>query len=183
MLTACDREPIHRPDAIQSYGLLLIADASTLTVLGGAGDLEGRLSGEWLGRSLPELLGLPPEGFQDFTPASFSDARISGLQGETFSLLIHPTDGKLLVELEPIQEARLLTWEIFGRIDATADRFERCPDVAEVCRQGAKVFRKLTGFDRVMVYRFQEDGSGCVVGEHRNEIFPSLLNHHFPASD
>ncbi|KXV38958.1 histidine kinase [Gluconobacter japonicus] len=183
LLTACDREPIHRPDAIQSYGLLLIADASTLTVLGGAGDLEGRLSGEWLGRSLPELLGLPPEGFQDFTPASFSDARISGLQGETFSLLIHPTDGKLLVELEPIQEARLLTWEIFGRIDATADRFERCPDVAEVCRQGAKVFRKLTGFDRVMVYRFQEDGSGCVVGEHRNEIFPSLLNHHFPASD
>ncbi|GAD26961.1 Bacteriophytochrome protein [Gluconobacter thailandicus F149-1 = NBRC 100600] len=138
LLTACDREPIHRPDAIQPYGLLLIADASTLTVLGGAGDLETRLSAEWLGCSLNDLLGLTAERFHNFTPASFSDARISGLQDETFSILVHASDGKLLVELEPIQEARLLTWEIFGRIDATADRFERCPDVAEVCRQRGK---------------------------------------------
>ena len=124
LLTACDHEPIHRPDAIQPYGLLLIADANTLKVLGGAGDLETRLATDWLGRALPDLMGLPAERFHDFTPASFSDARISGLQGETFSILVHSSDGKLLVELEPIQEARLLTWEIFGRIDATADRFE-----------------------------------------------------------
>lgn len=183
LLTACDREPIHRPDAIQPYGLLLIADATTLKVIAGAGDLETRLSVNWLDQTLPDLLSLPADRFCGFTPDSFSDVRTSGLQGETFSILVHASEGRLLVELEPIQQERLLTWEIFGRIDATADRFERCPDVAEVCHHGAKVFRKLTGFDRVMVYRFQEDGAGCVVGECRSEAFPSLMNHHFPASD
>ncbi|NKX17019.1 hypothetical protein HGG75_22375 [Ochrobactrum pseudogrignonense] len=44
-------------------------------------------------------------------------------------------------------------------------------------------FRKLTGFDRVMIYQFLEDASGVVVAEDGNDNYPSFLNHHFPASD
>lgn len=33
LLTSCDREQIHRPDAIQPYGLLLIAKADTLQII------------------------------------------------------------------------------------------------------------------------------------------------------
>jgi light-regulated signal transduction histidine kinase (bacteriophytochrome) len=43
--------------------------------------------------------------------------------------------------------------------------------------------RRLTSFDRVMVYRFLEDGSGCVLAEDRAAELPPFLNHHYPASD
>ncbi|WP_194254206.1 histidine kinase dimerization/phosphoacceptor domain -containing protein [Gluconobacter cerevisiae] len=181
--TSCDREPIHRPDAIQPYGLLLIADSATLTILGGAGDIEGRLNSDWLGRNLTSLLNVPTGRLQDEKRASVSDLRITGLAGETFSVVRHTQNTHLLIELEPVDVHNLLTWDIFGEIDRAADRFERCPDIASVCRHGATLFQSLTGFDRVLIYRFMEDGTGCVVGESRNDTFPSLMNHHFPASD
>ncbi|WP_254558613.1 hypothetical protein, partial [Salmonella enterica] len=49
-LTACDREPIHVPGAIQPHGLLLIAAADGAhEIVGGAGTIEERLAADWLG--------------------------------------------------------------------------------------------------------------------------------------
>ncbi len=183
VMTSCDREQIHRPDAIQPYGLLLVADSESLTVIAGAGDLEGRLTPDWLGRPLPDVLNIPENRFHDDKRPSLSDLRVAGLKDENFSILRHDQDRHILIELEPVEAHNLLTWDIFGEIDSTADRFERCPDTTSVCRQGAAIFQRLTGFDRVLVYRFMEDGTGRVVGESRNEAFPSLMHHHFPASD
>ncbi|WP_249201401.1 histidine kinase dimerization/phosphoacceptor domain -containing protein [Gluconobacter sphaericus] len=183
IMTSCDREPIHRPDAIQPYGLLLVADSKSLKIIGGAGDIEGRLALNWLGHPLADVLKIPESRLHDEERSSLSDLRVAGLKDETFSILHHVQDTRLLIELEPVEAHNLLTWDIFDEIDSTADRLERCPDTTSVCRQGAAIFRRLTGFDRVLVYRFMEDGSGRVVGESRNDAFPSLMNHHFPASD
>jgi light-regulated signal transduction histidine kinase (bacteriophytochrome) len=43
--------------------------------------------------------------------------------------------------------------------------------------------RDLTGYDRVMVYRFDPDGHGKIVAEARDPRLESLLGHHYPASD
>ena len=56
-ITACDREPIHIPGAVQPHGLLLVVDATTLEVIAGAGPIEERLAPDWLGRPLAALLG------------------------------------------------------------------------------------------------------------------------------
>ncbi|MEJ8628979.1 hypothetical protein P0F65_01915 [Sphingomonas sp. I4] len=56
-ITACDREPIHIPGAIQPHGLMLVVDARTLDVIAGAGAIEDWLAPEWLGRPLAALLG------------------------------------------------------------------------------------------------------------------------------
>ena len=56
-VAVCDREPIHAPGSIQPHGLLLIADAKTLTVIAGAGDIEDRLEADWVGKQLGELIG------------------------------------------------------------------------------------------------------------------------------
>src|SRR5262249_4980448 len=50
-------------------------------------------------------------------------------------------------------------------------------------RVGARQLRALTGFDRVMVYRFANDGSGEVVGEAAAEGIGSFLGLHYPSSD
>jgi light-regulated signal transduction histidine kinase (bacteriophytochrome) len=43
--------------------------------------------------------------------------------------------------------------------------------------------RGLTGFDRVMVYRFDPDWNGEVVAEERRDDLEPFLGLHFPASD
>ena len=43
--------------------------------------------------------------------------------------------------------------------------------------------RRVSGFDRVMVYRFLPDGTGCVDAEARGEVVESVLGDHYPASD
>ena len=61
--------------------------------------------------------------------------------------------------------------------------FERSTSLNTLCDQAAIEFRRLTNFDRVMIYRFLEDGVGCVAAEDRRADMHTFLNHHFPASD
>ena len=61
--------------------------------------------------------------------------------------------------------------------------FERAGDLSELCKRAATAFRRLTGFNRVMVYQFLDDNGGVVLAEDRDPASSSFLNHHFPASD
>lgn len=178
-LTMCDREPIHIPGAIQPHGLLLVADPRNLIVLAGAGDLDATLAPDWLGRTLPDLLG------QDL-------AEIGGLApGETrivtpvhgYDVAIHRNDAYLLAELEPAGNDVRSAVETLGWLDAISAGFERTGTLKVLCERAAVAFRTLTGFDRVMVYRFLDDDAGCVIAEDRDPALDTFLQHHFPASD
>src|SRR5690606_33600026 len=61
--------------------------------------------------------------------------------------------------------------------------FEKACDMTTLFDTAAREFRSLTGFDRVMVYRFLEDYAGKVVAEDVLAGEVSYKNHHFPASD
>jgi hypothetical protein len=43
--------------------------------------------------------------------------------------------------------------------------------------------RDFTGYDRVMVYKFDPDGHGKIIAEARDPRLDSLLGHHYPATD
>ena len=185
-LTACDREPIHIPGAIQPHGLLLIADADgDHPVLAGAGDLEGRLTREWLGRPLGAVLGQDiarllytlPGGPNASVPTPVEGA------GERFTASLHRAGAHLLVELEPMADVPMTAATTLAWLDAVAGSFERAVDTETLFQRAATAFRTLTGFDRVMVYRFLDDDSGRVVAEDRAPDLDTFLNHHFPASD
>ena len=184
-LTACDREPIHVPGSIQPHGLLLVADASTRIVIGGAGDIEGMLAADWIGRSLDGLLG------QDLAAALVRAeaggapvplARVAGPAGG-FDATLHLAGGRLVAELEAAAARELSAADILADLDAAGTSFERATDLQSLCERAATIFRRLTGFDRVMIYRFLDDGAGAVLAEDRDPALASFLNHHFPASD
>jgi light-regulated signal transduction histidine kinase (bacteriophytochrome) len=185
-LTACDREPIQFSAAIQPHGLLLIAEAASMRVVAGAGDIEARLDPAWIGRSLEELLA-------QSLSAAFAQAKsligttvplavVPGHQ-ETFDAALHLSGDHVLVELEPRTHSPASAIATLSRLDAFGTSFERAADLASLCARAAAAFREMTGFDRVMVYRFLDDGAGTVLAEDRDPALPSFLNHHFPASD
>lgn len=185
-LNACDREPIHIPGAIQPHGLLLVADAASLTVVAGAGDLETRLTPDWLGRDLSALLaqGIDATLTANGTVAGVALAGlpVAGLT-ERFDVTLHRTAEHVLVELEPVEAEPVTAAGMLGRLNAMAMTFERASNLQALCERAATAFRQLTGFDRVMVYRFLDDEAGRVMAEDKATGLGTFLNHHFPASD
>src|SRR5262249_57478537 len=55
--------------------------------------------------------------------------------------------------------------------------------VPAVCDTAARIFKKLIGYDRVMVYRFDEQGHGEVFAEEREPGLEAYLGNRYPASD
>jgi chemotaxis family two-component system sensor kinase Cph1 len=181
-VTACDREPIHIPGAIQPHGLLLVVDAATLHVVAGAGDIEGRLAADWLGCPLADLLGADAATALRSPTAAWTMPPRPG-QREAFDLRAHRSGDHLLVELESAPEQPASALELLTALDTAGAAFERCASLDELAGRAATAFRELTGFERVMVYRFLDDDTGVVIAEDRDPALGSFLNHHFPASD
>ena len=60
---------------------------------------------------------------------------------------------------------------------------ESAATVEDLCRLGAAHMRRLTGFDRTLVYQFDPGWNGIVVAEDGNGLLPSYLDLRFPESD
>jgi chemotaxis family two-component system sensor kinase Cph1 len=164
--------------------LLLVGSATTLEIIGGAGDIDGRLVPNWVGQSLTEVLGqtIPTEFVASPEGVTVPLVQVRGTS-ELFDVVAHRTAERLLIELEPAAVHTLSAATILGRLKAANRTFERAGDLRDLCERAAAAFRLITGFDRVMVYRFLDDGAGVVLGEDREPALGSFLNHHFPASD
>ncbi len=182
-LDLCDREPIHIPGSIQPHGVLLVIDPDTMRVTHGAGDVAGWLGrADWIGADCAGLLG--PDA---------ADALASGVPGTlrgvvppgsdtVFELSHHRAGNHLVAELEPSLGGTSAT-TLLTQLEAAAGAFERAADLRQLCAAAAVEFRRLTGYDRVMIYRFREDDAGVVIAEDLAPGQHSFLNHHFPASD
>ncbi|AOH87039.1 phytochrome (plasmid) [Sphingomonas panacis] len=180
----CDREPIHIPGSIQPHGLLFVAHASTLETIAGAGAIEAHFGAGWLGRRLPELLSQSVASTLEARPTSVTIAlgQVVGATA-TFDATAHRTSDVLLIELEPAPPTLPSAIDVLTAMEEAAATFEQAFGLRELCERAAKAFRHLTGFDRVMLYRFLDDDAGVVLAEDRAPALGTFLNQHFPASD
>ena len=190
-LLTCDREPIHTPGRIQPHGALLTVALPEQVVRQASENLRelvGMDPHEVLGRPLPGLLRLP-----DGTPwtawiATASEAarwtRAADPSGRDFDLFAHRLGEVVLVEIEPAprwDERAQLHFE--RALDEAVARIQGAGDLETLCPALADEVARLSGFDRVMIYRFDEAWNGSVVAERVAPGFDSYLGHHFPASD
>lgn len=189
-LTNCDREPIHVPGAIQPHGVMLVADPATMRVLQTAGDtarLTGGRGGDLLGSTLSEALDdALAEAAPLAAPHGREPAYLGVLRTATdgaFDVHAHSRDGHLILELEAATANPWTAAEVLAEVRRAGNALQAAADLAHLCAVGAREARRLTGFDRVMVYRFIEDGSGAVIAEAGGEALGSFMNQRFPASD
>ncbi len=99
--------------------------------------------------------------------------------------IIHRNADELLIlELELVtnqEPADLLNF--YHSLQAAIERIKQSANLEEIYQAIAGEVKKITEFDRVMVYKFQPDGSGEVVGEEKREDLKSFLGLHFPDAD
>lgn len=186
-LDACAREPIHIPGAIQPHGAMLVADRTTQEISHAAGDVGGLLgAATWIGRTLGEVLGDPMAGRLAMVTQSGAVSGYAGhINGPVGGLDVsaHVDGPNLIVEIEPGFDTAMPATAVLGQLEAAGAAFERAPNLKALCERAAIEFRRLTGFDRVMIYRFLDEGAGAVLAEDVAPGMASFLNHHFPGSD
>ncbi|MFP3802795.1 histidine kinase, partial [Paraburkholderia sp. SIMBA_027] len=86
----------------------------------------------------------------------------------------------VIIEAEPSQDGA--QGGATMSIRSMMARLDQAQTLEDFYREGARQARALTGFDRVMVYSFDEKGSGEVVAEAARPGVGSFLGLHYPAS-
>ena len=177
-LTTCDREPIHIPGAIQPHGVLLALDEHGRAVMVSANvaGLLGVAAEDAIGCTLAELVGW------DLAAAIAEGAEVVALGDREVEVRQHRSGERLVVEIEPVSTAGQTRLSYQSTRGAMA-RLAQAPSVVDLAAQLAVEVRGLLGFDRVMVYRFDEDWNGEVIAEERRDDLNSFLGLHYPATD
>ncbi len=171
------------PGSIQPHGHLLILDRDSLKVVGAAGK-DVRLVNDVIGNDLADIFEgalsrLPLETVQD-GPCVLGPATIAGVSWEVFA---YHSGASLVLELLPGAPDQVVHARFLGHMQNLDNEIEQSSSLTDLFRNAARVFQELTGYARVMIYRFIDDEAGAVVGESRSEEMPGFMNHHFPASD
>ena len=195
--SACDNEPIHLAGSIQPHGFLLAFDeegARLVQASENVRELLGRDAASMLGRTLEEIFGvdfarrvrLASRDAQFSQCAVLIDRWMTLVAGEPrrFALLGHRFGGRLILEGETLcrEEADQLV-DVNHQLQGLLGQVETAHSVDALLQLIASEVRRITGFDRALVYRFDPDWHGHVIAEDRNDVLPSYMHLHFPASD
>jgi light-regulated signal transduction histidine kinase (bacteriophytochrome) len=189
-LEVCERELIQTPGSIQPHGLLLVVDLASDRILQVAGDAAARLDyagaldggtvREALGRSLEDLV-FQSETVLTREPVFLGTVRPVG-DREELIILAHLVERAAVVELMPLGRLGSAA-QALSTIRSTSERIGGASSLVEASDLAAAEIRRITGYDRVLVYQFLQDNSGTVIAEANHGQLPLLLNHRFPASD
>ncbi len=190
LLANCANEPIRSPGAIQPHGVLLTLCEPQLHIQQISANVEtllGQPAESLLGQPLEQLLGAADgqriREVLQLQQLADAPALYLSRNGRRFEGLLHRHQGVLMLELE-IQpdQPRPLTWQNddLGRL---LRRLQAARTLHELYAISVSEIQAMTGYDRVLIYRFEEEGHGQVIAEATRpemEVFNGLF---FPASD
>jgi len=193
-LSNCANEPINFIATFQAHACLVACRASDWTVTQASSN------------SFP-LLGLHLEAvlhqrFFDQIPDSAAASILTAIakgseylaanpvqvnfsrngQPNWLNCLIHPQGEQVIFEFEPFDED-VLDFSVQRKLSGAMQRIQHCESLAAVLQASAEELKSIIGYDRVMIYRFDEEGHGMVAAEAREPHLEPLLGLHYPASD
>lgn len=192
----CEDEPIHRPDSVQAFGYFVALDPSARSLHAYSENLE---------KLIPDV------GFEtDFFAfvkggndcrekvlnlhrhAAAANARLPlrlTLTGSPFSTgdaefqcVLYGSEGRIVLEMEPAHRDPDDS-PLNSRFSFHLPNISHLRSIPEQSEHIAAFVRGLTDFDRVMVYRFDEENNGQVIAEAKADGIEPFLGLHYPASD
>lgn len=190
-LTECDREAIHHIAAVQSFGGLIAADAGGNVAHASANvaALLGLAEAPQPGTPLAAIIA--PEALATITAALAGLAGVDTLERRfgldltgaksLFDCAMHRSCGLAIIEFEPHAQSDFA--DHVSMIVPVIAQLEAATTVTGLCDTAARLVRQMTGYDRVMIYRFHPDESGEVIAEDRHEALEPFKGLRYPAAD
>jgi chemotaxis family two-component system sensor kinase Cph1 len=194
----CGNIPINFINLIQPQGALVVIDRqneqviqaseNTEHLLGVAvRDLIGQTLDKYIGQVAYLALKEKSESGLGKSQLPFSLRWQTGGEERQFFCSLHPKERYWILELEPEEVQAGLSnsfASIYQEISFIIAELKEVSTLDELYRKAADSLRELSGFDRVMIYRFDEEWNGTVIAESMEEgAFESYLGLRFPASD
>lgn len=186
-LSNCELEQIHLAGSIQPHGALLVVRESDCSIIQASENASAFLGlpHDVIGRPLHDLDGdlfdiIVAQGADTLGNVPLGVRCRIGNPGRSFDCLIHrPPEGGLIIELEqagpPVDLAKDVEKALRTIVGSASLRI--------LAEETASIFKTLTGYDRVMVYRFDQAGHGEVFSERRRPDLEPFLGNWYPASD
>ncbi|MGY1884081.1 SpoIIE family protein phosphatase [Blastococcus sp. SYSU DS0753] len=185
-LARCAEEPIAVPGAVQPHGVLLAVAEPGLGVVVASANAAHLFGRPVAGSSLDELLQ-PADAARLRAGLAGDLAELNPLRvrvaGTDVDLVAHRADGLLVTEWEPVRGAEEAGSAWHRRLPSVLQRLSAAGTLDELSDVLARDLRALTGFDRVMVYRFDSAWNGEVIAEDRRADLDPFLGLWYPASD
>jgi two-component system, chemotaxis family, sensor kinase Cph1 len=185
-LANCEREQIHLAGSIQPHGVLLVVQEPDNVVIQASANAVGFLQIDPIvGRPLSELDGnlllkILPHLSGPLHSKPMTVRCSLGSPQQRYDCTVHrPSNGGLTLELEPVAPSTNPT----PALDGAFHRITSSSSLRGLCDDTATIFKEITGYDRVMVYRFDEEGHGEVFAERRRPDLEAFLGNRYPASD
>ncbi|WP_286735854.1 MULTISPECIES: ATP-binding protein [Sphingobacterium] len=183
----CDQEPIHRCGYVQNYGCLIVFDKShhcigwsenyEKTGFPAHSIYQGLLLSKFisdLNLSHPiDLDQILQDKVEIFKHRYVSDVH---LNGTAHYLSIYPFDDKIYIEIERHQSQS----HQFKNIYHYAQHINASRDIWKAL---AENIYTVTGYDRVMIYKFSKNGDGKIIAEHVVGGLDPLLGYRYPEFD
>lgn len=183
-----DWAPYHMPGSVQPYGVLLVADPHSRRVLFASDNAE-----ELLGIAAADIIDASYLSLADsereraaikerVTPATilFPNPMRLTIRGRPFDAVFHAHAGAHQIEIEPLRDESGSYDDLALR--AAAELYDP-PSIDDLYQRAVRVVRESTGFDRVMLYRFDPRYNGQVIAESARDGIGSFLGLHFPSGD
>jgi chemotaxis family two-component system sensor kinase Cph1 len=186
-LSNCEREQIHLAGSIQPHGALLVLGEPDCFVVQASENAAEflNLKKDVLGHSLDEIEGNLAECIRPHLKEPLHQIPRAvrcqiGKRRTEFDVLVHrPIDGGIVIELEPAGPSV----DLSVNVEKAVQTVLLASSLRALCDETARIFKDLTGYDRVMVYRFDDTGHGEVYSERRKSDLEPYLGNRYPASD
>jgi light-regulated signal transduction histidine kinase (bacteriophytochrome) len=193
-LTNCDREPIHIPGAILPHGAMLVLEDETLEILQLAGDVTGLLGvpgDALLGQNAAlifrpqqiETLRVLAANLSLIKPRHLLDPQMRVAADRPLDASLHRSDGALVLEFEAADVGDRFAADPLAAVQEMVEGLDRAGSLVDLCQMAAERVRDVALYDRVLVYRFMQDGSGWVIAESKRDSLEPFLDLHYPAAD
>jgi len=191
--TACDQEPIHIPGSIQPYGFLLVIGANDHVITHATSNLQHHLklsteqvlghaltavfsgeSGVWLQQALSHHS-------IESKPIYLGTLRLPN--AGAYDVLAHYSQQSLILEFEVAAESAPDFRFFYPIVTRFVSEVTSAQTIRAMSDIAVREIKKITGFGRVLLYRFDHNDHGEVLAEALDDGYHAYLNQHFPASD
>lgn len=188
-LTNCEHEPIHIPGSIQPHGFLIGLDSDLKIDFCTANislfvDLQHT---DILGKNFTAIFGskqqeqildyINEDKIQNVFPLEIN------LLGKSFQVSIHKSYDIYVLEAEPKFADREKLADVYTQTIQFVTQMNNTSSLKDLCALVAEGTREITGYDRVMIYKFDEQYNGEVFAESCREDLEPFLGLHYPHTD
>ncbi len=188
-ITNCEAEPIHIPGSIQPYGYLLALKKNDNSIQYCSENCTTLFN-----KPLNQILGKPLTDFFKKEDADsflvYSEKKEDAIKpfaytlgNQIFNITTFSTKENMVMEFEPFSQEEFELPDLFFQTKRFAYSIEKADNLQILCKDVADETRKITGYDRVMIYRFDKNYNGQVYAESKKDGIEPYLGLNYPASD